>query len=111
MLFCFCVEDVDDNGCFESDFGGFVGQILYEFVVVFWDVLFDKVFGDQYIQGVKEVFGCLVIKVELFVFFDLWIVEVVFVFDSMIGMFFFSGFICNVYVVLVKLVVDQMFDL
>ena len=103
-------EDVDDNGCLESDLGGLAGQTLHEFAVALRDASLDKASGDQYTQGVKEVLGRLATKAESLAFLDPRIAEVASVLDSTIGMLPSSGLICNAHAVLVKSVVDQMLD-
>lgn len=103
-------EDVDDNGCLESDLGGLAGQALHEFAVALRDSSLDKASGDQYTQGVKEVLGRIAIKADSLAFLDSRIAEVASVLNSTIALLPASGLICNASAVLVKSVVDQMLD-
>ncbi len=103
-------EDVDDNGCLESDLGGLAGQTLHEFAVALRDASLDKSSGYQYTQGIKDVLGRLATKAASLAFLDPRIDEVASVLDTTIGMLPSSGLICNAHAVLVKSVVDQMLD-
>lgn len=103
-------EDVNDNGCLESDLSGLSGQTLHEFAVALRDASLDKASGDQYTQAVKDVLGRIARKAESLAFLDQRIAEVASVLTSTIAVLPTNGLISDAHAILVKSVVDQMLD-
>lgn len=101
-------EDVDDNGCLQSELSGLAGQTLHEFAVALRDSSLDKGTGAQYTQGVKDVLGRIAVKARSLEFLDPRIAEVATVLESAISVLPAAGTIAAAHAVLIKSIIDQM---